>query len=102
MCSKLCQISPFRIKFYSFVNSYFDSSIFLLPLIFHRAGWLTCTILLCLLHLWSYFMAISVYECIQLLIGNFRMKQKGVDFEYLIHNFKHITIYQGSMKKELN
>jgi hypothetical protein len=47
-------------------------------------------------------MAISVYECIHLLIGNYRMKQKGVDFEYLIHNFKHITIYQGAMKGLLN
>lgn len=95
-------MSPFRAKFYTFVNSYFDASILLLPFIFHRAGWLSCTLFLMVLHLWSYFMAIVVYECIHLMIGNFKMKQRGVDFEFLMHNFKHITIYQGSQKNLLN
>lgn len=96
ICIYLCSVSPFRAKFYTFVNSYFDASIFLLPFIFHRAGWLSCSLFLAVLHLWSYLMAIVVYECIHLMIGNFKMKQKDVDFEFLMHNFKHITIYQGS------
>ena len=97
-----CQNSPFRAKFYTMVISYFDASVLLLPFIFERAGWLNSIVILTILHLWSYYMSIIVYECVHLIQGNYKMKQKGVDFEFLMHNFKHITVYQGLLKQQLN
>ena len=45
------------------------------------------------LQLFGIFSSILVYECIRMLLGNYRMRQQGVDFESLIANFKHIATH---------
>jgi hypothetical protein len=81
----------FKDRFYSFFISYFDASILLLPFVFKRAGWLTSSLLMAFFAIWSYFSSLLMFECVRLLLGNYKMRQQGVDFESLISNFKHIS-----------
>lgn len=41
--------------------------------------------------LWSYYSTVVTYESLRLLLGNFKLRRHGVDFECLISNFKHIS-----------
>ena len=91
--ANICLRGPFKDKFYSFFISQFDASIVILPFIFKRSGWLFCSMMLCALSSIGVFTSILMYECIRLLLGNFKMKQQGVDFESLIANFKHISTH---------
>lgn len=45
------------------------------------------------LQLLGIFSSVLMYENIRLLLGNFRMKQQGVDFELLLSHFKHIATH---------
>ena len=51
---------------YAFFVSHFDPATLLLPFVFKRAGWATSCIVLLVLHLWSYYASIAVYETIRL------------------------------------
>lgn len=93
LCYIICLRGPFKDKLYSFFIAQFDASVLLLPLLFKRCGWATCTIVLVFLQLLGMFSSVLVYECIRLLLGNYRMKQQGVDFESLLSNFKHIATH---------
>jgi hypothetical protein len=92
-CSKLCGKNPVKDRFYSFFISHFDASILILPFIFKRAGWLTSSLLVVFFGCWSYYSSLLTYECVRLLLGNYKMRQYGIDFEALIANFKHITTH---------
>jgi len=74
VCSYICGGSPFKDKLHAFFISHFDASIVILPFLFKRAGWLTCSGMLCFLAAWSYYTSILMYECIRLLLGNHRMR----------------------------
>jgi len=73
--SLVCGRSVFKDKLYTFFIAQFDASIVVLPFLFKRAGWLTCSLLMLSLSLCGVFSSILVYECIRLLMGNFRMRQ---------------------------
>jgi hypothetical protein len=45
------------------------------------------------LQLLGIFGSVLMYQNVRLLLGNFRMKQQGVDFELLMSNFKHIATH---------
>jgi hypothetical protein len=85
--------SVFKERFYTFFISHFDASILLLPFIFKRAGWLTCGVMMAFFKCWSFFSSLLIFECVRLLLGNYKMRQQGVDFESMIANFKHITTH---------
>ena len=85
--------SVFKERFYSFFLSYFDASVILLPFIFKRSGWLTCAVMMFFLKVWSFFSSLLIFECVRLLLGNYKMRQYGVDYESLIGNFKHIATH---------
>lgn len=93
LCSKIFGRSVFKDRFYSFFISYFDASIILLPFIFKRAGWLTCSFLMGFFATWSLFSSLLIFECVRLLLGNYKMRQQGVDFESMVANFKHIATH---------
>ena len=64
-----------------------------MPFIFKRAGWLTCTFLVGFFASWSFFSSLLIFECVRLLLGNYKMRQQGVDFESMLANFKHIATH---------
>ena len=92
-CSLIWGRGPFKDKLYAFFIAQFDASIVVLPFLFRRAGWVTCIVLLLFLQCLGAFASVLVYECIRLLLGNYRMRQQGVDFESLFANFKHIATH---------
>jgi hypothetical protein len=91
--SWICGGSAFKDKLYAFFISHFDASLLLLPFLFKRAGYLTCILILVFFSLWSCFTSILMHECIRMLLGNYRLRQNGVDFELLLSNFKHISTH---------
>lgn len=93
ICSWSCGGSAFKDKLYAFFISHFDASLILLPFLFKRAGSLTCSLLIVFFAFWSYFTSILMYECVRMLLGNYHMRQNGVDFELLLANFKHISTH---------
>ena len=85
--------SAFKDKMYAFFIAQFDASLIILPFIFKRAGWLTCSIMMVILSIAGIFGSILVYQCVRLLLSNYRMRQQGIDFESLLSNFKHIATH---------
>ena len=69
-----CSNSPASAKFYAFFVSHFDPATLLLPFVFKRAGWATSCIVLAVLHLWSYYASVAVFETIRLQLANYKMQ----------------------------
>jgi hypothetical protein len=72
---------PSREKFFAFFVASFDASIFLLPMIFRRSGWLVSALILFAAHAWQVTTSVMIHDCIRLMTGNHRMRLQGIDIE---------------------